>query len=107
MDKLFKSRNDVEGLEIRDWRLEIRGPISNLQSLNLNSHTPASFIPNARIEINVDQVDSQVEKNIDHRDDQHRRLHQWIVARTDRLQRQPPHARPGKDTLGDDRATKK
>src|SRR5439155_9119824 len=58
----------------------------------------------ARIEEAIDEVDDEVDHDEQHGGDEHRALHDGIVAVVDRLDREPADAGPGKHGLGHDGA---
>src|SRR5919109_2239475 len=62
------------------------------------------LIANARVEHGVEQVDHKIYHHEKCRGDAHRRLHHWVVAVVDPLNRQTTDAKPRKNRLGDHRA---
>src|SRR4051812_17782342 len=54
-----------------------------------------------RVEVAVEDVDHEVDQHEPGRDHQYRRLHDAVVAVGDRVDEQPPDARPREDGLDD------
>src|SRR3990172_5249815 len=63
-----------------------------------------SGVPDARVEEGVGDVHDKVHHQEDEGEDEDRRLHHEVVAVTDGVDDPAPHAVPGEDGLGDDRA---
>src|SRR6266542_5000426 len=62
-----------------------------------------SAISDPGIDPAIEQIDGQVAQDEAHRDEQDHPLHQWIVAREDRVHHEAAHAGQGEHVFGDHR----